>query len=179
MDEGPATLGRLWGGNLGARLGGATGFQPGTERGEDLFGLWRLGDLETCWSDQPPGLVTCAGRVPPLSTHTRFPHASGVAPHPQSLARPAPIVKRLSLPSSSPIQISHPNSPIQTASRASPHNTTRRFLVSTLPCALHRRQYQVTCIASILPHLSHSFAATTLSSFCAFCLFEFFEICDF
>ncbi|KAG6032979.1 hypothetical protein E4U40_005744 [Claviceps sp. LM458 group G5] len=34
----------------------------------------------------------------------------------------------LSLPSSSPIQISHPNSPIQTASRASPHNTTRRFL---------------------------------------------------
>ncbi|KAG6021543.1 hypothetical protein E4U19_005627 [Claviceps sp. Clav32 group G5] len=36
----------------------------------------------------------------------------------------------LSLPSSSPIQISHPNSPIQTASRASPHNTTRRFLTS-------------------------------------------------
>ncbi|KAG5943260.1 hypothetical protein E4U59_000520 [Claviceps monticola] len=46
----------------------------------------------------------------------------------KSSALPPPLL--LSLPSSSPIQISHPNSPIQTASRASPHNTTRRFLTS-------------------------------------------------
>ncbi|KAG6290859.1 hypothetical protein E4U09_004211 [Claviceps aff. purpurea] len=48
----------------------------------------------------------------------------------KSSALPRLCLKRLSLPSSSPIQISHPNSPIQTASRASPHNTTRRFLTS-------------------------------------------------
>lgn len=129
----------------------------------DWAGLDREGGREggeggTCYQDRVHmrvgvctvlGVCVCVsvGRVPPLArvnTHTPTPTVART----HTITRPPAAHSKKALPpSSSPIQISHPNSPIQSASRV--HLTTQNALFGEyLGHALHRRQPQVTRFTS-------------------------------